>query len=153
MKPGIPDGVHCIACALSPADTNVQGDFAQWEDIVSHTATSWACIRRSRRCASPVPGIRSRCDHHAAEDTAKAIAEPSARGALKASLATLRESINKSDDHRENLAFIAVVGDARTVDNGMITPTLKIKRAAVEGAYAARFEQWAAARKPVVWAF
>jgi len=85
-------------------------------------------------------------------DAAKAAAGEG-RAALETSLATLREQVNAVIDPHEHLAFIAVVNDTWSVDNGMITPTMKIKRAAVESTYAPRFDAWAKARKPVVWTF
>ncbi len=38
-----------------------------------------------------------------------------------------------------------------TVDNDLITPTFKVKRNRVEDLFAANYERWEAARKPVVW--
>ncbi len=73
------------------------------------------------------------------------------RAAITASLATLREQVNAQLDPHERLDFLAVVPDAWTVDNGLVTPTLKVKRAALEARYGASFEAWAAQRHAVVW--
>jgi long-chain acyl-CoA synthetase len=37
------------------------------------------------------------------------------------------------------------------VDNSFITPTFKVKRNRIEEIYAASYERWAGARKPVIW--
>jgi long-chain acyl-CoA synthetase len=61
------------------------------------------------------------------------------------------ESINAQLDPHEQMDFLAVVGEQWTVENGFITPTLKIKRNAVEHAYGPHFESWLKQKKPVVW--
>jgi long-chain acyl-CoA synthetase len=38
-----------------------------------------------------------------------------------------------------------------TVDNGFITPTLKVKRNRVEEVYGPRYEEWVKMKRPVVW--
>jgi long-chain acyl-CoA synthetase len=44
-----------------------------------------------------------------------------------------------------------VVRDQWQVSNGLLTPTLKIKRAAIEKAYEGELDGWYAAKKAVVW--
>jgi len=39
-----------------------------------------------------------------------------------------------------------------TVDNDMITPTLKVKRNRIDEVYGPRFEAWESGRQPIVWA-
>ena len=39
-----------------------------------------------------------------------------------------------------------------TVDNGVITPTFKVKRNRIEELYAPNYERWVGSRKPVLWA-
>lgn len=46
---------------------------------------------------------------------------------------------------------LARIADAWTIENGMLTPTLKIKRAALEARYAPHVEAWYATRERVVW--
>ncbi len=73
------------------------------------------------------------------------------RDSLTASLAATMATANESADPHEHLAFVAVVPGSWTVENGFITPTLKIKRNVVESAYTKHFEGWARQRKAVVW--
>jgi len=77
--------------------------------------------------------------------------EPS-RAAITESLAALRDRVNAQLDPHERLDCLIVVPDAWTVDNGLVTPTLKVKRAALEALYGASFEGWMARRQAVVWA-
>ena len=74
------------------------------------------------------------------------------REQLSQSLTDHMESINSALDPHEQLDFLVVVRDQWTVENGLITPTLKIKRAELEASYGPRFEAWASARQVVVWA-
>jgi long-chain acyl-CoA synthetase len=77
--------------------------------------------------------------------------DPGSRAALTNALATHLESVNAMLDPHEQLDFVAVVPEQWSVDNGFITPTLKIKRAAIEQHYGPHFERWASLRQPVVW--
>ena len=38
-----------------------------------------------------------------------------------------------------------------TIENGLLTPTMKVKRAAIEGRYGARVDEWYAERTTVIW--
>ncbi len=59
--------------------------------------------------------------------------------------------VNETLDPHERLDFVVVVPEQWTVESGFVTPTLKIKRNVVEKHYGDYFEQWAKARKSVVW--
>ncbi|HET7863615.1 MAG TPA: AMP-binding protein [Burkholderiaceae bacterium] len=80
------------------------------------------------------------------------LGQPGEREALEASLAQHLAALNAPLDPHEQLDCLVVVTSPWTVENGFITPTLKIKRNRVEDVYAARFEGWVALRRPVVWA-
>jgi len=74
-----------------------------------------------------------------------------ARGALEESLSEHLTHINAALDPHEQLDCLVVVTEPWTVDNGFITPTFKVKRNRIEEVYAARYESWLGARRPVVW--
>lgn len=61
------------------------------------------------------------------------------------------EAVNAQLDPFERLNFVAVVNGPWTVANGLITPTLKIKRQFVESHYQALVERWDQMKTPVVW--
>ena len=73
------------------------------------------------------------------------------RDALVTSLSAHLAAVNAQIDPHEQLDFLAVVGDAWTVDSGFVTPTLKVKRNVVEKHYEPRINRWVAARSPVIW--
>jgi long-subunit acyl-CoA synthetase (AMP-forming) len=84
-------------------------------------------------------------------DAGRSEALNDARGELENSLKKLLEEVNQRLDKHERLQRLVLVKEVWAVDNGFLTPTLKIKRAVVEGAYAERFDEWIARSEPVLW--
>ena len=66
-------------------------------------------------------------------------------------LEALREKVNKAIDAHERLQALVVVPDFWTVENGLVTPTLKLKRSELEKFYEGRISEWAG-KRGVVWA-
>ncbi|MEP9328236.1 AMP-binding protein [Paraburkholderia phymatum] len=65
-----------------------------------------------------------------------------AREVLGKELAALRETVNAALEKHEKLAFLVVVKDAWTTDNGFLTPTLKIRRGAIDERYLPAARTW-----------
>ena len=84
-------------------------------------------------------------------DAQKDIADAQRRDALAASLAAHLEQVNSLLDPHEQMDFVAIVSGSWTVENGFITPSLKVKRNVVEGEYGKFLDAWYAKRQPVVW--
>lgn len=57
-------------------------------------------------------------------------------------LAALRDELNASLDPHERLQAIVVAGEPWTVENGLLTPTMKLKRSAIEERYAPHVKEW-----------
>ena len=74
-----------------------------------------------------------------------------AQRALEASLQAQMEGVNAQPDPHERVHFIAIADGPWTVANGLMTPTLKIKRNALESRYQAFVESWERQNVPVVW--
>ena len=74
-----------------------------------------------------------------------------ARGALHSSLEALLEQVNQVLDKHERLRRLVVVKDSWAVENGFLTPTLKIKRNVIEAAYGQRFQEWSERSEVVLW--
>jgi long-chain acyl-CoA synthetase len=68
------------------------------------------------------------------------------------SLEGLLTQINAELDPHERLQFLALVDGPWDVVSGLVTPTLKLKRSALEDRYASRVDGWIAAQRPVIWA-
>ncbi|WP_426233929.1 AMP-binding protein [Pseudomonas sp. TWP3-2] len=74
-----------------------------------------------------------------------------ARASLHSSLEKLLEEVNAALDKHERLRRLVVVKDSWAVENGFLTPTLKIKRNVIESTYGARFEEWSERSEAVLW--
>jgi len=71
--------------------------------------------------------------------------------AIEASLLAQMEHVNAQLDPHERVKFIAIADGPWTIGNGLMTPTLKIKRSVLEGRYQAFVDDWARHSSPVVW--
>lgn len=59
--------------------------------------------------------------------------------------------VNANLENHEEIAKIVIVKDAWSIDNGVMTPTMKVKRNEVEKRYAALIEKEAAVRTSIAW--
>lgn len=71
-------------------------------------------------------------------------------GDVTPTLSALRKEINAKLDAHEQLETIAVAREEWTIENGMLTPTLKLKRAAIEDRYASIVAGIYQKKEPVV---
>ncbi len=84
-------------------------------------------------------------------DAQKELANGGDRGAFAAELNLLLEKINAQLDPHETLDFMVVVKDQWTMENGFLTPTMKIKRNVIEKHYEPKIESWYKAGQRVIW--
>lgn len=73
------------------------------------------------------------------------------RAALGNALRQLLDDVNGVLEPHEKLDCLVLVSDAWTMDNGFLTPTMKIRRNVIESHYMAQAEAWVAQRQPVIW--
>jgi long-chain acyl-CoA synthetase len=85
-----------------------------------------------------------------AEAAAKA-RDAAGRSALEASLAEHLKVVNAQLDPHEQMECLVVTVDPWSVENDILTPTMKVKRNRIEDLFARNYEQWAESRKKVVW--
>jgi long-chain acyl-CoA synthetase len=114
------------------------------DKLVMHTAVEACCVTGAN-LKQPI-GLLMLND-----DAAKKIADPTARSELETSLAEHLKTINATLDPHEQLDCLVVMTEAWTVDNDLITPTLKIKRSRIEDLFAKNYELWSGMGKVVVW--
>ncbi|OAV45670.1 AMP-binding protein [Lewinella sp. 4G2] len=62
------------------------------------------------------------------------------------------DAVNADLAGHERIAAIVVTPDDFTVENGLLTPTLKVKRTKVHEAYQDRLPEWSSLRGEVIWA-
>jgi long-subunit acyl-CoA synthetase (AMP-forming) len=51
------------------------------------------------------------------------------------------------------VAFVVVVREPWTMENGMLTPTMKIKRNVIEDFYNRKMDEWFEQKRKVIWEF
>jgi len=86
-----------------------------------------------------------------AEDLAPQVADPSVKERVNADLEKLLAQVNAAVEEHEKLQFIAVAHDRWTIEDGYLTPTIKIRRAKLEDTYGPLLDNWYASKQRVVW--
>ena len=114
------------------------------DKLVMHEAVE-ACVVTGANLGQPLGIVMLN-----AEAVAR-VGNPAGRRELEASLGGHLRQINATLDPHERLQCVVVVTSAWTVDNGMITPTFKVKRNCIEDLYARKYEGWEASGKQVLW--
>ena len=79
------------------------------------------------------------------------VADPTVRERVTAELAALLESVNVGLADYERLRMFVVAKEPWGIDNGFLTPTLKIKRGHIEAAMASQVNDWYAKPGKVLW--
>ena len=114
------------------------------DKLVTHVAVEACCVTGAN-LGQPVALVMLN-----AEAIQRAM-DSAARAVLEESLALHMQGVNALLDPHEQLDCLVVVSEAWTVDNDLVTPTLKVKRNRIEAVYAQHYERWVAERKAVVW--
>ncbi len=114
------------------------------EKLVMHAAVEACCVTGAN-LGQPI-GLLMLND-----EAVRQLQDPAGRAELEASLAELLQSTNRALDPHEQMACLVAMTEAWTVDNELITPTLKVKRNRIEDVFAAHFERWARMGREIVW--
>jgi long-chain acyl-CoA synthetase len=77
--------------------------------------------------------------------------DPAVRAEVTRELERLLEEVNRELPAYERLAFLVVAGDRWTVEDGSLTPTMKLKRSVLEARYASALAGWYAVGEGVLW--
>jgi long-subunit acyl-CoA synthetase (AMP-forming) len=87
-----------------------------------------------------------------AEDARRSVnANPAEREQISVELASLLDQTNTSLDPHEQMEFAVVVNQPWGIDNGFLTPTMKIRRNIIEKHYEPQVERWFQTRQKVIW--
>jgi long-subunit acyl-CoA synthetase (AMP-forming) len=87
-----------------------------------------------------------------AEDVRTRLADPIERARIERHLEELLARVNSELADYEQLQMLVVAPEPWTIENGCLTPTMKIKRRGIESAAQAWVNPWYGTRRPVVWA-
>lgn len=86
-----------------------------------------------------------------AEADLAALRDGEGRDAIHQDLLRLFDTVNGSLDPHEKLKTIVVTNGEWSIENGIMTPTLKIKRNVLESRYEDRIENWYDTKEKVQW--
>lgn len=75
------------------------------------------------------------------------------RAELERELAEELDAVNAGSESHEKVAFVVVVREPWTMENGMLTPTMKIKRNVIEDFYNEKMDDWFDQKRKVIWEF
>ncbi len=70
---------------------------------------------------------------------------------IMASLSSTLAEVNRMLDHHENIKKVVVLNEEWTVENGFLTPTMKIKRRIVETKHRNQYPQWYEQKEVILW--
>ncbi len=86
-----------------------------------------------------------------AEELRRRLGEPAVRAEVEAEMARLLDRVNASLPDYAQLRMIVIAREPWTIENGCLTPTMKLKRAGIEALLAPRVEGWYADSRKVQW--
>ena len=78
-------------------------------------------------------------------------AEPAVRAQAQAAMEELLATINRQQPDYAQLRMIVIAREPWSIENGFLTPTMKIKRSRIEAAIATEVEHWYASNGRVLW--
>ena len=87
-----------------------------------------------------------------AEDLRPKLGDPAVRARVQQSLGDLLREVNQAVAEYEQLRMIVVAPQAWTIENGMLTPTMKIRRSRIEAEFEVQLAHWYTSQGPVHWA-
>lgn len=83
-------------------------------------------------------------------DSRSALTTAEGRDAIVIELEALLDEINAQFEPHEHLGCLVVVGEPWSIANGLLTPTMKIRRNLIEERYHGKAEAWAESRSKVI---
>jgi long-chain acyl-CoA synthetase len=112
--------------------------------LVMHPAVE-ACVVTGANLGQPL-GILM-----LSPEAARRAPDDGRRREMEVSFEAHLDAINAQLDPHEQLDCLVAVTMAWTVENGFVTPTMKVRRNRIEEAYGALYERWTGQRKKVLW--
>jgi long-subunit acyl-CoA synthetase (AMP-forming) len=114
------------------------------ENRFNHPAAEVICVAGANQVQPFVMVLLS-------DDARRELSQEDKRRVLEQELIAELEAVNVGCESHEKLAFAVLVRELWTMENGMLTPTMKIKRNVIEAFYAGKMEGWFGQNRKVVW--
>jgi long-subunit acyl-CoA synthetase (AMP-forming) len=86
-----------------------------------------------------------------AEDLRPKLKQSEVRSEVEKALADLLAEVNQGIADYERLKMLVVASEPWSIENGCLTPTMKIKRSRIEYAVQHQLDNWYASRNSVIW--
>jgi long-chain acyl-CoA synthetase len=112
--------------------------------LMEHPAVEACCLMGSGQPSPFAIIVLSAADRERCID-------PEVRKSMEESLRARMEAINAELDPFERLTLIVIADGPWTIGNGLLTPTLKIRRGVLEDRYVQMIDEWRAQNLPVTW--
>jgi len=87
-----------------------------------------------------------------AESLRPQVGDAAVRARVQDELAKLLHDVNEGLAPHERLQLLVVAREPWSIENGCLTPTMKLKRGRIEAVLASQVDAWYAERGPVLWA-
>jgi long-subunit acyl-CoA synthetase (AMP-forming) len=86
-----------------------------------------------------------------AEEWRPKISQPDVRSEIERELAELLQHVNARSADYEQLKMLVVSNEPWTIENGCLTPTMKIKRSRIEFMVQHQLDEWYSNKQTVIW--
>ena len=86
-----------------------------------------------------------------AEDVRPKLKDPAFKAEVTEQMTTLLKETNKGLADYEKMQMVVIANEPWSIDNGCLTPTLKIKRAKIEAMVEPQVDKWFDAKDKVMW--
>ena len=86
-----------------------------------------------------------------AEDVRPKLADPAVKAEVTAAMTNLLKETNSGLADYEKMQMIVIANEPWSIDNGCLTPTMKIKRAKIEANVAPKVDKWFDSKDKVMW--
>jgi long-chain acyl-CoA synthetase len=86
-----------------------------------------------------VPGMREECQ------------KQERRAQVESQMSAVLNDVNAQLEHHEHLRFLVLCQQPWSVESGLLTPTLKVRRPLLEQRFGQRFHEWEEAQLKVIW--
>ena len=85
------------------------------------------------------------------EELRPRLGDAAVRREVEQQMAKLLEEVNRQVAEYEQLKMIVIAPEPWSIENGLLTPTMKIKRARIEQVVGPKIEAWYGVSGKVVW--
>ena len=84
-------------------------------------------------------------------DRRQSCAAPAGRSEIEQQLLQELAAVNALHEHHEHLKFLVIDSEPWSPANGLLTPTLKVRRSVIESRFGNQFDAWERQKKSVLW--